>query len=277
MPAPITPPRLQHKPILRLHIDDVGHSAAQIASSSLDGGLYLSRAIEHVVTNLYVPYGQSNIPRVRSVTVILRSMGGVAYTTGLPLDDLHKEIHLSLDYVQGVLSRNSAGVRHELAGVITHEMVHCFQGNCEGTAPGGLIEGIADFVRLKAGLSPPHWNPSPKNRGQHWDEGYQKTAWFLEWLEEKHGAGTVSLMNDTMRKGKYHEDDLWNDIFGESPDKLWSKYKATWDIPEDAVARPPGEQDSSKAGGSATGIEELDEEKRQMATRDDRKPKPFAA
>jgi hypothetical protein len=103
-------------------------------------------------------------------------MGGVAYTTVLPLDDLHKEIHLSLDYVQGVLSRDPAGLRHELDGVITHEMVHCFQGNCEGTAPGGLVEGIADFVRLKAGLSPPHWNRAPENRGHKWDEGYQKTA-----------------------------------------------------------------------------------------------------
>jgi len=260
------PPQLRHRPVLRLHIDDISHTAAQVASSSLDGGLYLTRAIEHVIAHLYVPYGQSDIPRVRSVTVILRPLGGVAYTTGLPLDDLHKEIHLSLDYVQGVLSRNSAGVRHELAGVITHEMVHCFQGNCEGTAPGGLIEGIADFVRLKAGLSPPHWNPSPENRGKKWDEGYQKTAWFLEWLEEKRGAGSVSLMNDTMRRGKYHEDKFWVGIFGESVDKLWSKYKATWEKSEEESARPT-EQDGSL----------VVKEEAQVANGNDRKPKPFVA
>jgi hypothetical protein len=110
--APIMPPQLRHKPMLRLHIDDLSHSAAQVASNSLDGGLYLTRAIEHVIAHLYTAHGSSDIPRVRSITVVLRPMGGVAYTTGLTLDELHKEIHLSLDYVQGVLSRNSAGVRH---------------------------------------------------------------------------------------------------------------------------------------------------------------------
>jgi hypothetical protein len=245
-PTPIIPPKLRHKPLLRLHIDDVSHPAAQVASSSLDGGLYLTRAIEHVVAHLYTAYGSSDIPRVRSVTVILRPMGGVAYTSGLPLDDLHKEIHLSLEYVHSVLSRNSAGVRHELAGVITHEMVHCFQGNGEGTAPGGLIEGIADFVRLKAGLSPPHWNRAPENRGHKWDDGYQKTAWFLEWLEDKRGPGTVSYMNDIMRRHKYHEDRFWKNIFGESVESLWKEYKETWYKADQEVPLPK-DTDSSGA------------------------------
>ena len=59
--APIIPPQLRHKPLLRLHIDDISHPAAQVASSSLDGGLYLTRAIEHVVAHLYAPYGSDNV------------------------------------------------------------------------------------------------------------------------------------------------------------------------------------------------------------------------
>ncbi|ETI20344.1 hypothetical protein G647_08378 [Cladophialophora carrionii CBS 160.54] len=269
--APIIPPQLRHKPVLRLHIDDISHPAAQVASSSLDGGLYLVRAIEHVVAWLYRPYGPDDIPRVRSVTVVLRSMGGVAYTTGLPLDDLHKEIHLSLDYVQGVLSRNSAGLRHELAGVITHEMVHCFQGNCEGTAPGGLVEGVADFVRLKAGLSPPHWNRAPENRGHKWDEGYQKTAWFLEWLEEKRGAGTVSYMNEMMRRHRYHEDKFWKGIFGLSVDDLWSQYKESWEKPKQNVAGSIEKSSSSVV--SDPKFLQMQEVERQVAVQGDKKAK----
>ncbi|KIW76602.1 hypothetical protein Z517_09046 [Fonsecaea pedrosoi CBS 271.37] len=271
--APTLPPQLHHKPVLRLHLDDVGHPAAQVASSSLDGGLYLTRAIEHVVTHLYRPYGLSEIPRVRSVTVVLRAMGGVAYTTGLPLDDLHKEIHLSLDYVHGVLSRNSAGLRHEIAGVITHEMVHCFQGNCHGTAPGGLIEGIADFVRLKAGLSPPHWNKSPENRGQKWDEGYQKTAWFLDWLEELRGPGTVSRMNETMRRVRYHEHEFWTGIFGEPVDQLWTRYKATWETGAQGSSLSIARVQSSD--GSAK--EEPEQKEKRLVIPEQRKPKQFAA
>lgn len=37
-------------------------------------------------------------------------------------------------------------------GVCVHEMVHCWQWNAKGTCPGGLIEGIADYVRLRSGL-----------------------------------------------------------------------------------------------------------------------------
>ena len=238
----------------------------------MDAGLYLSRAIEHVVAHLYTAYGSPDIPRVRSVTVILRPMGGVAYTTGLTLDDLHKEIHLSLQYVNGVISRNSALVRHELAGVITHEMVHCFQGNCEGTAPGGLIEGIADFVRLKAGLAPPHWNRAPENRGHKWDEGYQKTAWFLEWLEQKRGAGTVSHMNHLMLKHKYHEDSFWKGIFGTPVDKLWSEYKETWGKSEQEVAPALGKE----LGAIGLAVE-TDEETSQEALKEKREPKAFIA
>ncbi|KIW14811.1 hypothetical protein PV08_07596 [Exophiala spinifera] len=234
MPAPL--PHLHPKPLLRLHLNDVSHPASQVAASALDSGLYLTRAIEHVLEHLYCAHGSSQIPKVRSVTVVLRGIGGVAYTTGLQLDDLHKEIHLSLDYVLGVLARNSAGVRHEIAGVITHEMVHCFQNNSRGTAPGGLIEGVADFVRLKAGLAPPHWNRSPENRGEKWDEGYQKTAWFLEWLEVEYGQGTVSRMNETMGTEKYDEKKFWLNLFGQSVDSLWKTYKKTWNtVDEDAA------------------------------------------
>ena len=63
-------------------------------------------------------------------------MPGVAYTHGSNTD---KEIHLSLDHI----SRSAARARGEIMGVLVHEVVHCFQYNAKGTAPGGLIEGIA--------------------------------------------------------------------------------------------------------------------------------------
>ncbi|EXJ82437.1 hypothetical protein A1O3_06250 [Capronia epimyces CBS 606.96] len=274
MPAPI-PPRLRHKPVLRLHLDEVTHPAAPIACSSLDSGLFLARAIELVIDHLYKPYGLHDIPKVRSVTVVLRAMGGVAYTSGLPLDDLHKEIHLSLDYVQIVHSGNSSRIRHELAGVITHEMVHCYQNNCHGTAPGGLIEGIADFVRLKAGLAPPHWNRAPENRGKKWDEGYQKTAWFLEWLEERHGPGSISRMNERMGKGEYVEKSFWPDLFGESVEHLWSKYKETWEM-QDQESSVQSTREPSAAGSEAEMIK-LDEQEKEEAMKEEMRAKEFFA
>lgn len=108
-------------------------------------------------------------------------------------------------------------------------MVHCFQHNCHGGAPGGLIEGIADYVRLKAGLAPPHWHKgsTAKDRGEKWDEGYQRTAWFLEWLEDEHGTGTVSRINAAMRE-RYDEEKFWEGLFGEKVQTLWQRYCNTW-------------------------------------------------
>jgi hypothetical protein len=81
---------------------------------------------------------------VELITLVLRAMDGVAYTFG---SDNKKEIHFSLDHIKN--SENRA--KDEIDGVLTHEVVHCFQYDAKGTAPGGLIEGIA-------GESPPFVN-----------------------------------------------------------------------------------------------------------------------
>lgn len=191
----------------------------------------LPNAIKHVINHLYTPYGFEQIPRVRSITIILRKMGGVAYTTGLDLDNMHKEIHVSLEYISK--NRDQPFMfRHETIGVITHEVVHCFQHTCKGTAPGGLTEGMADYVRLKAGLAPPHWKKTKEEMGKKWDEGYQKTAWFLEWLENSRGAGTISRMNETMGRCEYREDKFWPELFGETVDTLWERYVQSWEEKE---------------------------------------------
>ena len=63
-------------------------------------------------------------------------MGGVAYTTGSEIDDEHKEIHFSTDYIGGISPER---VQDEILGVVRHEMVstygyaQCFAGWTNGT------------------------------------------------------------------------------------------------------------------------------------------------
>ncbi len=163
-------------------------------------------------------------------------MDGVAYTNGSSLDDDHKEIHFSLDYIANISSKHPHRQRDEIQGVLVHEMVHCWQWNALGTAPGGLIEGIADFVRLKAGLSPPHWK---KESGGDWDSGYQCTGYFLEWLEDTWGKGSVMTINKNLKDDKY-EGEFWKRLFGKKVDKLWKDYESTLKKTE------PGEEKSTK-------------------------------
>jgi len=131
---------------------------------------------------------------------------------------------------------------------------------------------IADFVRLKAGLAPPHWNRAPENRGHRWDEGYQKTAWFLEWLENKRGAGTVSYMNDIMRRHKYHEESFWKRVFGAPVDKLWAEYKETWEK-SDCTVVPLADE---RSGGTESKAWQGGDE-REVVVSGNKKPEQFVA
>ena len=158
------------------------------------------------------------------MTLILRDMGGVAYTTGSDLDGDHKEIHFSLSYVAGIAPATPERQAQEITGVVVHELVHCFQHNGRGSGPGGLIEGVADFVRLQCDLAPPHWRRDDDS-ATRWDAGYQHTAYFLDYLERRFGAGTVRRLNEKLRTDRYEEGPFWTELLGRPVSQLWQDYR----------------------------------------------------
>ena len=208
-------------PKLRLKVADLSHPGSIIFFKTTNPVSVLSDAVNSVLHTLYPSTDSNKIPPTRSITLVLRPMDGVAYTTGSDLDDDHKEIHFSLNYIANVPSEPAKRQQEEIAGVLVHEMVHAWQWNAFGTAPGGLIEGIADFVRLRANLSPPHWK---KEAGGDWDAGYQHTGYFLDWIEDKFGKGSVVKVNEKLRVGPYEEKEFWNSLFGKTVDRLWAEY-----------------------------------------------------
>lgn len=208
-------------PKLRLEIRDLNHAGSQTFLTAVIANEALRTAVRSVLALLYEsPHcPTTTVPTTRSVTLILRSMEGVAYTTGSDLDNDHKEIHFSLDYIQNAIG--SERRKHEIMGVLTHEMVHCYQYNGFHTCPGGLIEGIADWVRLNADLSPPHWK---QDAGGKWDAGYQHTGYFLEYLENRFGKGTIRRLNEKLRIERYEEKRFWTELCGRPVEQLWKDY-----------------------------------------------------
>ena len=114
-------------------------------------------------------------------------------------------------------------VKNEITGVLYHEMTHVWQWNGNNAAPSGLIEGIADYVRLTAGLAPSHW--VTPGSGDKWDQGYAVTAYFLQYCDSV-TSGFVAKMNSKLRDG--WDLGFFNDITGKSVDQLWSDYKAKY-------------------------------------------------
>ncbi|OOG00828.1 hypothetical protein ASPCADRAFT_511706 [Aspergillus carbonarius ITEM 5010] len=259
-PKPVSTPSEVPRPKLRLHINDLRHPASKSFLTLIpDVSSTLETALTAIIQHLYIPRRTEpvsgrpsssfipHVPATRSVTVLLRDIDGVAYTTGTELDNDHKEIHLSLSYIR-TCTRYPDPVA-EITGVLTHELVHCYQHTAPPQAqdiprpPGGLIEGIADFVRLKAGLEPPHWKrpTSAKERSAKWDQGYQHTAYFLAWLEDvRVGKGAVGLLNDRLLRVGYVGEDggkgsvkegFWKGLFGAGVQELWEEYGRYLDTP----------------------------------------------
>ncbi|KAL3538836.1 hypothetical protein ACH5RR_002202 [Cinchona calisaya] len=149
---------------------------------------------------------------VQKVSLFIDDMDGVAYTS-------NDEIHVSARYIQSY----SGDVKTEITGVLYHEMTHVWQWNGNGQAPGGLIEGIADYVRLKAGYAPSHW--VQPGQGDRWDQGYDVTARFLDYCNSLRD-GFVAELNKKMRAG--YNDNYFVDLLGKTVDQLWNDYKAQY-------------------------------------------------
>ena len=215
--TPATTPIRKHyfpPPKLRLQLNDLGHEGSSNFLSKVKGNEDIEEQVENVLNLLY--QADSKRPGTRSVTFVLREMDGVAYTTGTDLDDDHKEIHINLNYIKNK-------DRHEILGVICHELVHCFQWNAQGSCPGGLVEGIADWVRLNAGLAAKHWK---QDADGNWDAGYQHTGYFLDYLERRFRPGTVRSINACLCEQKYNEKKVFQDCCsGHTVDQLWKDYR----------------------------------------------------
>jgi hypothetical protein len=212
----VTPRR---KPLLRLELRDLSSAGSRAFLRLIHASAALQDAVENVLRLLYKDMHISCIPPTRSVTLVIREMDGVAYTTGLDLDQDHKEIHFNTSYLEMIPESRQ---KEEIMGVLVHEMVHCWQHSGFGSAPGGLIEGVADWVRLKAGYAPPHWK---RHIDCEWDAGYERTGYFLEWLEQKHGVDVVRRINDAMRECEYDADKVWLGCCKKGVDELWEEYK----------------------------------------------------
>jgi len=206
-------------------VEDLTHPGAQLFFEHVNPVQAMREAVLSVFSWLYT---SETVPRhVETVVLVLRSMPGAAHTSGA---DIYKEIHFSLEHI----ANNASRARAEINGILVHEMVHVYQYNGKGKCPGGLVEGIADWVRLHAGLKPSHWK---EGNGDKWDAGYEATAYMLEWMEAKYGYGLVRNLNLTMRDREY-EDMIFKEHTGTKISNLWKDYRAYIDENRKAATKP---------------------------------------
>ncbi|RLN39180.1 uncharacterized protein C2845_PM01G38720 [Panicum miliaceum] len=180
------------------------------------GLAYASQVLSNASTFIWSAFNQTSPADrkpVDAVTLVVEDVGGVpAFASG-------DVITLSAPYV----GNYSGDVKTEVTGVLFHETTHVWQWDGQGQANGGLIEGIADFVRLKAGYAPGHWRQP--GQGDRWDQGYDVTAWFLDYCDSLR-PGFVAQLNAKMKDG--YTDDFFAQILGKNAQELWQDYKAKY-------------------------------------------------
>ncbi|KAK8656340.1 hypothetical protein V6N13_098293 [Hibiscus sabdariffa] len=164
------------------------------------------------IWNIFQQNNPSDRKDVAKVTLFIEDSDGVAFTS-------NDEIHVNANY----LGNYTGDVRREFDGVLYHEMTHVWQWNGNGQTPGGLIEGVADFVRLKANYIPSHW--VQPGQGDRWDQGYDVTARFLDYCDGLRN-GFVAELNKKMRSG--YNAGYFVELLGKTVDQLWTDYKAKY-------------------------------------------------
>jgi hypothetical protein len=158
------------------------------------------------------------VPPRPTLKFVVEDMDGVAYCACS--NNTCDEMHLSSKYLRDV-ANGGGDLGHEIDGVIVHELTHIFQ-HMGGGAPGWLIEGEADFVRFRAGYIP----ESNRHPGGNYDDAYQTTAFFLDYVDAMHQDFAWKL-NESKDPGNGEEwtEQVFVELTGKSVQALWDDYQ----------------------------------------------------
>jgi hypothetical protein len=122
---------------------------------------------------------------------------------------------------------NPTDALFEYTGVLVHEITHMYQNN--KSSEGGMIEGMADFVRIRAG----YHKMNRRTAGGAWTDAYTTGGFFFSWLAGPGGLqtdGRVPADPDigwaiNQKIGTTWNRSLFVDRLGKDVDTLWTEYQ----------------------------------------------------
>lgn len=115
----------------------------------------------------------------------------------------------------------------EFIGVLIHEATHLYQFD---GGDGALVEGMADFVRIRAG----HHRMNRRTRGGAWTDPYTTSGFFFSWLAGPGGLQTDGYpqadpdigwaINQAMSGNDFNQQ-VFQQRLGKNVDTLWQSYQ----------------------------------------------------
>eukprot|EP00158_Paraphelidium_tribonemae_P001203 Partr_v1_DN24107_c1_g2_i1_m71025 putative PBSP domain-containing protein len=142
-----------------------------------------------------------NVPPLKRIKVVIRpAKMSIPAHANFDRANEQGEVVLNAAYIfkhalgKSVTAPDEEKGYYEMMGVLIHEFTHLSQYD-NSTNGGGIIEGIADYVRLKSGFGAKHWR-EVRHEGKQWHCGYSDTAYFLTWLEQRdRGKNYARILN----------------------------------------------------------------------------------
>ncbi|KAG6545820.1 hypothetical protein Mapa_012781 [Marchantia paleacea] len=150
--------------------------------------------------------------QVNNITLFVEDLNGLIAYTQLGY------IHLSTAYIENFQPQNASALRTEITGILYHEMTHIIQ-EADNVTPTGVIEGIADFIRLRAGY--PSW---VRQVGGAWEDGYSTTAFFFDWIDRNQTGAFVSRLNQKIGEAGW-DMNFFVELTGKPVDTMWQEYQ----------------------------------------------------
>jgi hypothetical protein len=137
-------------------------------------------------------------------------------------------INFSSNHIENFSGSSAEDAYTELFGVLVHEGHHLFQAS--NTGPGGMVEGMADYVRIRAELYGPNRKPQ---KGGNWDSPYTTGGFFFSYLHGANKLHDIEYSSPDPQSGRaLHARQMsnWNvsafqEIFGKDVSELWNEYQ----------------------------------------------------
>ncbi|TQV85927.1 basic secretory protein-like protein [Aliikangiella coralliicola] len=145
-------------------------------------------------------------------------------------------LYMDLDHIAN--TTNNGGddaLRKEVLGMLWHELTHGYSNSPQtgeyvpGTEYHSFLEGIADFVRIKAGYN------EHKRGGIAWAEdwnadAYNQTSFFLEWVHNSHQSiNFIYLFNQAAGElNEWSFENAFQKILGRGIQEVWEQYQTEY-------------------------------------------------
>jgi hypothetical protein len=200
-------------PILTFENRDTTSQGQLFTDAVLDPSTLVWGATHDVCRQLF--RRGSEVKDIPELTLIVEDYAGIAGVSGTTL-------HLSTSYLK---KQSDLGVdlQQEIEGIMRFTTSLVYQHDGSETAPGWLMRGIADFVRLESGFL----DPAGASKGGNYDDGSQTTAYFLGYLATRR-TDIVYQINLRLAPGEpAYNDDIFIALMGSDLATLWTEYQAT--------------------------------------------------